>query len=970
MNQPTRPPETPRTWPLSGRHWQLCPDPYNRGLAEAWGEQPPAGEPWVPAIVPGTIQHSLGADFRGVAWYRLNTSLPDGWTSIGGDERLRLRVEAAATDARAWVNGRFIGRHAGDFIPFEFDATEALLSRGGEIELLIRVDQVHAPRPSPGVITEHGHPGKGFHDVLSLQHAGLWGDVTLRRTGRTTIRPNGLCVRATPDRIVIEVEFEQPCGEVVMPFTVVDHAGRPIAGGAIEPEAGSTGATFACEGEHAPAVALDPWSPDAPTLYTLSLHIASRDRPREAQESHVLRFGVREVALGGPRHRRILLNGSPIQVRGVLHWGHEPDHIAPAPPADQVRAEFAELKLRGFNAVCLCMVYMPDHYYDLADQMGMLLWQEHPVWKSPMGDELLPEYRRLYSEYFRRDRRHPSVVIVSGSCEHEMLNPRLGRWWWETARKELPRTLAQVQTAFFAWSDPGLTDLYDEHVYDNSGRWIDYLRDARSAINRLPDPCKPFIMGETIITNAWPNIQALEAARRQAAMGDEPTGRAASPGSCMPASPWWISRGLDACAAIERDIQRRWGTAALEPFKRRAHRHALNMRSFQSERLRSDPDHAGWVMNHLRDVPACRCGFMDDLGRWRFEPHELRPFLSDAALILETPGHFRSLTPATPAAVTIHLCNFSTRDLDARAAIDVVVSGRTAARHTIPLKAPRGSVASAPLTLGLFEADRPTPVVVRARADGIPENDWTLWILPRPGHAPPLFVHDADPFTHGELALDFEERKYSSGWGLACLSWRPVVQVPAEIFPDAPRWADGHAPPPKPAVVVTHRLTRGLIDHVLAGGRALLLASRASGGMSAENVMHWAGVPLVVEDGPDGIIPDRGGDAAIDLLHFDLTRRAQRMVPTAALGLTQHVNPAIRFIKTHDLAEPAIYDAVFTASVGRGVLAVSSLDHQTPAGRWLLGRILRQVADGPPPEAAIPAEVIKRFEHAPAGSPR
>ncbi|HRJ49304.1 MAG TPA: hypothetical protein PKU91_02145, partial [Phycisphaerales bacterium] len=386
--------------------------------------------------------------------------------------------------------------------------------------------------------------------------------------------------------------------------------------------------------------------------------------------------------------------------------------------------------------------------------------------------------------------------------------------------------------------------------------------------------------------------------------------------------------------------------------------------------LRSDPDHAGWVMNHLRDVPACRCGFMDDLGRWRFEPHELRPFLSDAALILETPGHFRSLTPATPAAVTIHLCNFSTRDLDARAAIDVVVSGRTAARHTIPLKAPRGSVASAPLTLGLFEADRPTPVVVRARADGIPENDWTLWILPRPGHAPPLFVHDADPFTHGELALDFEERKYSSGWGLACLSWRPVVQVPAEIFPDAPRWADGHAPPPKPAVVVTHRLTRGLIDHVLAGGRALLLASRASGGMSAENVMHWAGVPLVVEDGPDGIIPDRGGDAAIDLLHFDLTRRAQRMVPTAALGLTQHVNPAIRFIKTHDLAEPAIYDAVFTASVGRGVLAVSSLDHQTPAGRWLLGRILRQVADGPPPEAAIPAEVIKRFEHAPAGSPR
>ncbi len=970
----------PREISLNAAEWQLCPDPLNRGISEKWGEAPPTDEPWFPTPVPGTIQHTLGPDFRGVAWYRLRTRLTKGWNSLRSEERLRLRFEAAATDARVWINGQFIGRHLGDFIPFEFEATQAMLSRGGEIDLLVRIDQLHAPRPAKGVITEHGHIGKGFHDVLSVQHAGLWGNVTLRRTGAVTIRPGGLTVRTGPaaSAASLELELDGESADHVVTFSINDPAGTPVGSGVIELQPGQRSLRYELVGEQELRGPLALWSPDSPSLYTLTLDITPASRPAEPCETHQLRFGFRTASLGGPRNRRILLNGIPIQLRGVLHWGHEPSHLAPAPTPEQVRAEFTELKLRGFNCVCLCMVYMPEYYYQLADEMGMLLWQEHPVWKAPMGDEFLPEYQRLYAEYFRRDRQHPSVILVSGSCEHEMFNPALAQWWWDRAARELPGTLRQVQTAFFAWADPDQTDLYDEHTYDNSGRWADYLSDVRAAIDALPQPDKPFIMGETILSNAWPDIPALRARQRSLTASPTPLNRPASVGAAAPAAPWWITRGLDECEALEHSIAARWGEPTLLRFRRQAHRHNLNLRKFQSELFRADPGNAGWIMNHIRDVPACRCGFMDDLDTWRYQPHELREFLSDSAFLLASPGHARAFHAGEIIKASLQLCNFSPRDLEAQVQLSVIIGGRTAGEQSVTLRAARGEVASAPVSLGLFETDRPTAITIRAESPGLPENQWTLWLLPRQRSSSlPTAIYAAPDLTSQERALEFEERKYSSGWGLLCRTWSPRHQIPRELLPTAPTWTPGDPAPSRDTVILTHRLTPQLIEHLESGGRVVLLASRAQSALDARIVMQWAGVPLVIEQDPASTLAaftpfTRGqSDAAVDLLHHDLARHTQRMIPTQELGLAERVDPIIRFVHTHDSGRPTIYDAAFAAVVGAGTLIVSTLDHATSAGQWLLDQLIALARREDRPTRSIPpgqlrACIDRASDHTPA----
>ena len=43
---------------------------------------------------------------------------------------------------------------------------------------------------------------------------------------------------------------------------------------------------------------------------------------------------------------------------------------------------------------------------------------------------------------------------------------------------------------------------------------------------------------------------------------------------------------------------------------------------------------------------------------------------------------------------------------------------------------------------------------------------------------------------------------------------------------------------------------------------------------------------------------------------------------------------------THDLTEVQVFDQLFATRCGKGMLMVSSLDHSTPAGQWVLGELI------------------------------
>jgi hypothetical protein len=912
---------THRTTELAN-DWAILPDPYERGRKDSWWTAAPA-DGWVNTTLPGTMQGTLGLAAPPVCWYRRRLTGEECAHRPG--ERVWLRFESVATDTGVWINGRSVGHHIGDWVPFLFDITDALNPEGQDNQVVVRVDRMAPGKEvwSGGGPIQGGHLTKGFHDILSVHKGGIWQPVRLEITGGMTLTPNGLGITADSrtGRVHVDVELERNVGGGWVEIEVHDPDGMLVASARAEIKDGA-------DSTHVQLDVAEPalWEPERPRLYRMEARLV--ELGGEAGQRETVRFGFRRVEVGGRDGRQMLLNGRPIFLSGVLDWGHEPRHIAPTPTREELRERFATLRAMGFNLVCLCMWYPPRHYFEVADETGMLLWQEHPVWKSPMGDEHIAEYQRQFTKFFRRDRNHPSVVMISGSCEHERFNPTLAGWWWGRVRALMPDRIAQIQTAFFAWTDLTKTDAYDEHTYDSCGRWTRYLEDLQEDLRRLPP--RPFVMGESILYTNWPDTATL--------LAQKDTGLGTSDGRA-----WWLPKGLDAAAAFEKRVVGRFGEGVLERFKRQARRYHLQGRKFQFEMFRGYANHAGLVMNHLRDVPGCRCGFQDELERWYFTPEELRPWLCAAPLLLRTDEHLRGIVGGTgvPVEIAVGISNFSAAAVDVVPTLSADAAGVVIV-GTERLAAQPGEVAWAGARLTLPPVSSPQRVELRAGAPGVESNRWTLWNLPAPmptGALPADVVRLAGvPFDEADRTLEFEDRGYSSGWGSPVRSWTPLLPDPAALAPDLAEWRNGKEMPAGTRCVLAHKLTSDLADFLVGGGRVVLLVSRAKGSAPVKFVNMWGQLPLIVEHGPLG-----PGDAdwVGDLLDHDLSRRSLRAVPVGELGLEEALEPVVRLVYCHDIADrPRVMDFVSMARVGSGLLVLSGADHSTPAGRYLLDRLL------------------------------
>ncbi|MHC5003690.1 MAG: sugar-binding domain-containing protein, partial [Planctomycetota bacterium] len=124
--------------------WRVRADPDDVGVDREWWRVSTDDAAWVPAEVPGAWQAVLGERYAGVAWLRGTVRLPASWRRRASGERLWLRMDAVATDCRAWVNGVAVGSHVGDYAPFQLDVTGAVGEASG-LELALRVDQIAAP---------------------------------------------------------------------------------------------------------------------------------------------------------------------------------------------------------------------------------------------------------------------------------------------------------------------------------------------------------------------------------------------------------------------------------------------------------------------------------------------------------------------------------------------------------------------------------------------------------------------------------------------------------------------------------------------------------------------------------------------------------------------------------------------------------------------------------------------------------
>jgi beta-glucuronidase len=306
------------------------------------------------------------------------------------DERVFLRFEGASYQATVFLNGAILGTHEGASTPFCVEIT-ALVKE--ENRIIVSVEARHRAERVPMDNTDW------------FSYGGLYRDVFLFRTPPVCIRD--FFLRLLPDgtfsRLALDIEIDGARPE-------------PEKARIRIPELGVDELFSVKNGKGSILISARPelWSPENTKLYAIELSLLTpegdvKDTVRDSA-------GFREIRVKG---QDILLNGKSIFLKGICV--HE-DHFLTGKTTDEktIRATIAHLKELHGNYLRLAHYPHDARFARIADEEGILLWEEVPVyWAVAFGNPAtFADAENQLAELIVRDRNRASVIIWSVGNEN------------------------------------------------------------------------------------------------------------------------------------------------------------------------------------------------------------------------------------------------------------------------------------------------------------------------------------------------------------------------------------------------------------------------------------------------------------------------------------------------------------------------------------------------------------------------
>ncbi|KAK6639866.1 hypothetical protein RUM43_008141 [Polyplax serrata] len=176
------------------------------------------------------------------------------------------------------------------------------------------------------------------------------------------------------------------------------------------------------------------------TLYDLTIKMETTDGLELSQKS--VKIGLRVIELVQDEIKPdkpglsfyFKVNGVPIFAKGS-NW--IPAHILPEKGYDEFEVIHALHSAKEANMNMLRVwgggVYESDTFYSIADELGILIWQDMMFACSmyPATDDFLDNVKTEVKQQVRRLQHHPSIAIWAGNNENEAA---LRGNWYGTAR--------------------------------------------------------------------------------------------------------------------------------------------------------------------------------------------------------------------------------------------------------------------------------------------------------------------------------------------------------------------------------------------------------------------------------------------------------------------------------------------------------------------------------------------------------
>jgi beta-glucuronidase len=387
--------------------WLRRRDLADRGLGQRWhNRRSAAGR--TPVSIPDTWNAgdtSMDPFIGRPVWYRKELTLPQASPRLG----CRLRFEAVNYRAQVWLNGRLLGEHAGGYLPFEVPLTG--LNRTGVNRLVVRVDNRRLPTDfPPSIYTSTDEPLGGWWNW-----GGIVREVYLRRVDRrdferVQVRP-GLGCPGRPATVSLAVALRNDSDAAQRVRLRGTFGTLPVAFREVTIPRGVTRTLTKRLSVPQPHL----WRPSDPFLYRVALDasVAAVHGRFMAAAGYRLHAGIRTVSVSPDG--RLLLNGAPVNLRGVSVHEDVPGKGAALRPAD--RADLVA-RIKNLGAT-LVRAHYPPHpaFQELVDREGQLTWSEVPVYRMVAGYLAAASVRRAAVDEVRQDiltnENRASVIVWS-----------------------------------------------------------------------------------------------------------------------------------------------------------------------------------------------------------------------------------------------------------------------------------------------------------------------------------------------------------------------------------------------------------------------------------------------------------------------------------------------------------------------------------------------------------------------------
>ncbi|WP_430809502.1 MULTISPECIES: sugar-binding domain-containing protein [unclassified Carboxylicivirga] len=360
--------------------WRQLNVPHDWSIEGEYNENNPAGI--AGAFLP-----------TGIGWYRKQLVIED----LKPDEKYFVEFDGVYMNSDVWINGHHLGNRPYGYISFSYDLTP-FLNEGTNV-IAVRVDHSKAP-------SGRWYTGSGIYRHVWLTKTK---NIYVPQWGTAVTTPHVSSQKANVNlQIQLNNETDDKTSVLVNSF-IKDADGKTVAKAESEIKIDAQAELTQSFEVEEPLL----WSPEQPNMYSIETTLIVNG---EKMDQYTTPLGIRSIELKGSKG--FLLNDKAIKFKGLSNH-HDAGPVGAAVPDDVLYRRLKMLKEMGCNALRTTHNPFSPEFYTMCDTMGFMVMDEafdgwwKPKAKHDYGNYFAEWWKRDLTDFMKRDRNHPSVVIWS-----------------------------------------------------------------------------------------------------------------------------------------------------------------------------------------------------------------------------------------------------------------------------------------------------------------------------------------------------------------------------------------------------------------------------------------------------------------------------------------------------------------------------------------------------------------------------